>query len=513
MPPGLLVARGVDGVVVEQQAGRTVEEPGLALVWQLDAARPAWAGLTRPQLPAIMKFAGRHSDAGAACRHRNFMIAGQSGAWGRVAGMPISAADLLSAAYNDADRTIDLRRRLHRHPEIGLQLPQTQATVLDAFAELPVEVTTGKSVSSVVGVLRGARPGPTYLLRADMDALQVHEDTGLPFASEIPGAMHACGHDTHVAMLLGAARLLAERRDLLAGQVVFMLQPGEEGLHGARYMLEEGLLDVVPEAPVSGAFAMHIISNLPSGSVNVRPGPMMAAADQWRMTVRGRGGHASMPHSAADPVPVAAEIVLALQSMVTRRVDVFDPAVVTVAHIAAGSRDNVIPEIAFLEGTIRTLSAERRRDVVAAVERVATHVAAAHDMTLRGRAHGGLSGDRQRPRRGRAGAGDGARRCWGSRPPPSCRRRSWAPRTSPTCCSGCPARWRSSAPARPGWSRRPRRPTTATWWSSTRSRCRPASRSTRRWPCRPSPAEPCQTRATTSAAQPQDRVTPAPPCP
>ncbi len=296
--------------------------------------------------------------------------------------MPISAADLLSAAYNDADRTIDLRRALHRQPEIGLHLPRTQATVLEAFADLPVELTTGKSTTSVVGVLRGARPGPTYLLRADMDALQVHEDTGLPFASEIPGAMHACGHDTHVAMLLGAARLLAERRDLLAGQVVFMLQPGEEGLHGARYMLEEGLLVVVPEAPVSGAFALHTISNLPSGSVNVRPGPMMAAADQWRMTVRGRGGHASMPHSAADPVPVAAEIVLALQSMVTRRVDVFDPAVVTVAHIAAGSRDNVIPEIAFLEGTIRTLSAERRRDVVAAVERVATHVAAAHEMTL-----------------------------------------------------------------------------------------------------------------------------------
>jgi amidohydrolase len=296
--------------------------------------------------------------------------------------MPTTPAELLRAARDDADRTIDLRRRLHRYPEIGLKLPQTQATVLEALAELPVEVTTGTSVSSVVGVLRGARPGPTYLLRADMDALQVHEDTGLPFRSEIPGAMHACGHDTHVAMLLGAARLLAERRDLIAGQVVLMLQPGEEGLHGARYMLEEGLLRVVPEAQVSGAFAMHIISNLPSGTVNVRPGPMMAAADQWRMTVRGRGGHASMPHSAADPVPVAAEIVLALQSMVTRRVDVFDPAVVTVAHIAAGSRDNVIPEIAFMEGTIRTLSAERRRDVVAAVERVATHVAAAHDMTV-----------------------------------------------------------------------------------------------------------------------------------
>jgi amidohydrolase len=296
--------------------------------------------------------------------------------------MPSSDADLLGAAYADADRTIDLRRRLHRQPEIGLHLPRTQATVLQAFADLPIEVTPGKSTSSVVGVLRGARPGPTYLLRADMDALPVQEDTGLPFASEIPGAMHACGHDTHVAMLLGAARLLAERRDEIAGQVVFMVQPGEEGFHGARFMLEEGLLDVVPEAPVSGAFALHITSTFPSGTMNVRPGPMMAAADQWRMVVHGRGGHASEPHAAADPIPVAAEIVLALQSMVTRRVDVFDPAVVTVAHIAAGATNNVIPDTAFLEGTIRTLSAERRADVLRAVERVATHVAAAHDMTL-----------------------------------------------------------------------------------------------------------------------------------
>src|SRR4051812_30516611 len=293
------------------------------------------------------------------------MIAGEAPV-GESGRMPISASDLLAAAYADADRTIDLRRRLHRQPEIGLQLPRTQATVLEALADLPLEVTTGKSTSSVVAVLRGARPGPTYLLRGDMDALPVHEDTGLPFASEVPGMMHACGHDTHVAMLLGAARLLAERRDEIAGQVVFMVQPGEEGFHGARFMLEEGLLDVVPEAPVSGAFALHISSTLPSGTINVRPGPMMAAADQWRMVVHGRGGHASEPHAAADPIPVAAEIVLALQSMVTRRVDVFDPAVVTVAHIEAGSTNNVIPDTAFLEGTIRTLSGERRAGVVAA---------------------------------------------------------------------------------------------------------------------------------------------------
>jgi amidohydrolase len=293
-----------------------------------------------------------------------------------------AAADLLSAAYNDADRTIDLRRRLHRHPEIGLQLPATQQMVLDAFADLPIEVRTGTTTSSVVGVLRGARPGPTYLLRGDMDALPVQEDTGLPYASEIPGVMHACGHDTHVAMLLGAARLLAERRDEITGQVLLMLQPGEEGFHGARYMLEEGLLDAVPEAPVAGAFALHVFANQPSGVVSVRPGPMMAAADHWEVTVRGRGGHASMPHAAADPVPVAAEIVLALQSMVTRRAPVFDPAVVTVANLVAGSTDNVIPDTAYLQGTIRTLSPERRADVVASVRRVATHVAAAHGMEV-----------------------------------------------------------------------------------------------------------------------------------
>jgi hippurate hydrolase len=291
------------------------------------------------------------------------------------------AAPLLTAARADADRTVDLRRRLHRRPEIGLQLPQTQAIVLDAFADLPIELSTGRDTTSVVGVLRGARPGPTYLLRGDMDALPVHEDTGLDFASEIPGAMHACGHDTHMAMLLGSARLLAERRDLLAGQVVFMVQPGEEGFHGARHMLDEGLLDAVPNAPVSGAFALHITSSMASGTINVRPGPQMASADHFTITVRGRGGHASTPHMSADPVPVAAEIVLALQSMVTRRVDVFDPAVVTVGHIRAGAANNIIPDSAFLEGTVRTLSPARRADVVASVERVATHVAAAHDMT------------------------------------------------------------------------------------------------------------------------------------
>ena len=428
--------------------------------------------------------------------------------------MPTSAADLLSAAYADADATIEFRRRLHRFPEIGLQLPRTQAAVLEALSGLPVEVSTGTTTSSVVGVLRGGRPGPTYLLRADMDALPVQEATGLPFASEVPGAMHACGHDTHVAMLLGAARLLAERRDELAGQVVFMLQPGEEGHHGARYMLDEGLLDVVPEAPVSGAFALHISSTFTSGTINVRPGPMMAAADQWRMVVRGRGGHASMPHAAADPIPVAAEIVLALQSMVTRRVDVFDPAVVTVAHIAGGSTNNVIPDSVFLEGTVRTLSAAQRADLVPAVGRLAASIA------VGARTHGGvrarprLSRHRQRRPGRRAGPGHrrGAARGAGERahagaahgcrglllrPRPGARRHGVPRRVPPGGGSGSgraqplePRRLRRGAAAR---RRRPVRP-------DGHAGARRLS---------PQPLA----RATTSAAQPQERVTPAPPWP
>src|SRR4051795_8786767 len=245
--------------------------------------------------------------------------------------MPTSSAALLAAASSDADRTIDLRRRLHRQPEIGLQLPRTQATVLEAFEGLPVEVTTGRSTTSVVAVLRGARPGPTYLLRGDMDALPVHEDTGLEFASEVTGAMHACGHDTHVAMLLGATDLLLERRDALRGRVLLMFQPGEEGYSGARLMLEEGLLDVPADdrfGPVRGAFAIHISNNYATRTVHLRAGAQMASSDVLRIDIHGRGGHASSPHSAVDPIVVAAEVILGLQAMVTRRIDVFDPAVV-----------------------------------------------------------------------------------------------------------------------------------------------------------------------------------------
>ncbi|MGX1135397.1 amidohydrolase [Streptomyces glaucescens] len=273
---------------------------------------------------------------------------------------------------------VAVRRRLHRAPEVGLSLPRTQRTVLDALGGLGLTVTTGDRLTSVTAVLEGARPGPTVLLRGDMDALPQHEDTGLEFASEVPGAMHACGHDLHTAMLVGAARLLAARRAELAGRVLFMFQPAEETDGGARYMIEEGLLETPDGAGIVAAFALHVTTRFESGTVRLRPGPTFAASDQIHLTVRGRSGHASAPHTALDPIPVACEIVQALQTLATRSVHVFDPAVITIASVHAGTTTNIIPETAELHGTFRTLTPETRRRVREGVERVARHVAAAH---------------------------------------------------------------------------------------------------------------------------------------
>jgi len=289
--------------------------------------------------------------------------------------------NLLEAARGIQDDVIAIRRRLHRQPEIGLQLPKTQAVVLEELAKLGIEGRTGTAITSVVGVIEGGRPGPTVLLRGDMDALPLTEDTELDFASEVDGAMHACGHDTHVAMLLGAARLLQERRADLPGRVILMFQPGEEGLGGAKKMIEEGVLEAAVElggARPTAALAIHISTRYPAGEIHLRPGPEMAATDVIRITVRGRGGHASEPNTSLDPVTVAAEIVVALQVMVTRRIDVFDPAIVTIAQIVAGTTNNIIPETAFLFGTIRSLSEATRAEVRAGVRRVAEGIAAAH---------------------------------------------------------------------------------------------------------------------------------------
>jgi hippurate hydrolase len=196
---------------------------------------------------------------------------------------------------------VELRRRIHRHPELGLVLPETQKAVLEALADLDLEIHTGGSTSAVVAVLRGARTGPTLLLRADMDALPLQEDTGVPFRSERDGAMHACGHDAHVAMLAGAARLLAGRRAELRGTLKLLFQPGEEGYAGARVLIEEGLLEAEPR--VDAAFAIHVDSSLPVGCVATRPGPLLAAGDVFSIDLTGKGGHAAQPHLARDPIP------------------------------------------------------------------------------------------------------------------------------------------------------------------------------------------------------------------
>jgi amidohydrolase len=289
-----------------------------------------------------------------------------------------SVPPILADARALLPEIVEIRRRIHRHPEIGLELPLTQAVIVEELRALGLDTQTGKNVSSVTATIEGGRPGPTFILRADMDALPLQEETGLEFSSEVAGAMHACGHDIHVAMLLGAARLLLGRRDELAGRVLLMFQPGEEGFHGARSMLEEGLLNVPAESPVSGAFAIHIGTRYRTGTINVRPGPLLASSDVLRVTVRGRGGHASAPHKALDPITVASEIVLALQTMVTRRVDPFDPAVITIANVVAGTTNNIIPESAFLQGTIRTVSERTRKSVRQLARRVIEGIAAAH---------------------------------------------------------------------------------------------------------------------------------------
>ncbi|RDV02928.1 amidohydrolase [Sphingorhabdus pulchriflava] len=269
---------------------------------------------------------------------------------------------------------VELRRAIHREPELGLQNPKTLAKIKAALAGLPLEFREGPSTTGLLAILRGPSNGRTVLLRGDMDALPLHEDTGLDFASETTGAMHACGHDTHVAMLVGAAKMLCARKEQLTGTVYFMFQPGEEGHHGARFMLDDGLLDPLPDA----AFALHIMPNAPHGIFTGRAGPLLASSDVLSIKITGKGGHASMPHDAVDPIPVACEIVSAIQTMVTRKVSVFDPAVITIAKIEAGTTNNIIPETANLLGTIRTLSPRRRAMVAEELQRLAPGIAAAH---------------------------------------------------------------------------------------------------------------------------------------
>lgn len=275
---------------------------------------------------------------------------------------------------------IELRRAIHRRPEIGLHLPGTQQLILDALGGLPLEITLGEKLSSVTAVLRGQPGGPTVLLRGDMDALPVQEADEPDVCSEIDGVMHACGHDLHVATLVGAARLLSQRRDELAGDVVFMFQPGEEGFNGAGVMIDEGVLEVTGNRPIA-AYAVHVTSaNFDNGVYFARTGPIMAASDVLSVTVHGAGGHGSAPHLAKDPIPVACELVLAIQTLVTRTFDVFDPVVVTVGSFRAGTQANIIPDTASFDATVRSFSAEARAQLAAALPKLIATITEGHGL-------------------------------------------------------------------------------------------------------------------------------------
>ena len=296
-------------------------------------------------------------------------------------------SDWVAAGEDLLEGVVELRRAIHADPEIGLDCPRTTAKIKAALAGLPLEFREGPSTSGLIAILRPSPSsagdnGRAVLLRGDMDALPMDEETGLPFASKNPGAMHACGHDAHSAMLVGAARALSGRRETLPGSVVFMFQPGEEGYHGARFMMDDGLLDdVLPGRRPDAAFALHIWPNMPRGAVAGRAGPLLASADTLSATITGKGGHAAMPHDSLDPIPVACEIVMALQAHIARTVRVTDPAILSITKINAGTAHNIIPGTAELLGTLRTLSEETRQRLHESFRRIVEHIALAHGLT------------------------------------------------------------------------------------------------------------------------------------
>jgi hippurate hydrolase len=272
---------------------------------------------------------------------------------------------------NLGEQIIALRRDIHREPELGFDTERTAQKVLAALDGLPLDIETGVARNGIVATLWGGE-GPTVALRADMDALPIEEETGLPFSSEIEGKMHACGHDGHTSMLVGAAHALSQRdlRDRLNGTVKFVFQPAEEGGGGGRVMVDEGVAD-----DVASIFALHLWPGLPFGKVATKAGPIMAAADAFEMEIRGSGGHGAMPHLAADAVVIAAQVVTTLQTVVSREIDPVEPAVLTVGEIGAGTAFNIIPEKARLGGTVRTLNPDLRERMPERIEALARGVA------------------------------------------------------------------------------------------------------------------------------------------
>jgi len=277
-----------------------------------------------------------------------------------------------------AGELTDIRRDLHAHPELGFEEVRTSGIVGDLLESWGIETHRGIGKTGVVGVIEGAKPGRTIGLRADMDALPIHEETNLAYSSTNPGVMHACGHDGHTTMLLGAARYLAETRDF-AGKIILIFQPAEEGLGGARAMLTDGLFD---RFPCDEVYGLHNWPGAPQNRVAVKPGIAMAGADFFDIKVIGRGSHGARPQDSRDPILAASALVQALQSIVSRNLDPNDPAVVSVTQIHSGSAYNVIPGDAMVSGTARMFSNEIRAHIRTRIHEIAQGVAATHGVQV-----------------------------------------------------------------------------------------------------------------------------------
>jgi len=281
-----------------------------------------------------------------------------------------------SEANSLQEQLVKWRRDLHMHPELGFHEERTSGLVAQYLTRLGYRVYTGIAKTGVVAVMQGARPGPAVMLRFDMDALPIQEENAVDYVSQNPGVMHACGHDAHVAIGLGTATLLQRHREAWPGSVKLVFQPAEEGMNGAEAMVKAGALrDYGPRPDV--VFGLHVWNGSPLGQAGLTVGPMMAAADSWALTVRGRGGHGALPHQTADPIVAAAQIVSALQTIVSRNVDPQKTAVLTVGTIFGGTAFNVIPNDVELTGTIRTFDAGEREKILDRLETLCRGMAAA----------------------------------------------------------------------------------------------------------------------------------------
>jgi len=292
--------------------------------------------------------------------------------------MMSESLDLASTAAALRQQLVAWRRDFHMHPELGFQEHRSAGLIADQLRALGYRVQTGVATTGVVGLLEGRRPGPVVMLRFDMDALPLTEENDAEYASQNPGVMHACGHDAHMAMGLGVATLLAQHVDEMAGTLKLVFQPGEEGMNGAEVMVQAGVM----ENPRPDLFlATHVWNDAPVGTFNVSPGAVMAAAEKWTCTVRGNGGHGAMPHQTVDPIVAVAQIVSALQTVVSRNVSPLETAVVTVGSVHGGHAFNVIPAQVDLSGTIRTYSPQVREMVLRRVREVVQGVATACGVT------------------------------------------------------------------------------------------------------------------------------------